>query len=273
MKVLVTGTAGFIGSHLALKLLERGDEIVGLDNLSDYYDVNLKKARLARFIDHPKYTHITADLADRVAVEAAFATHKPQRVVNLAAQAGVRYAAENPHVYVSSNVTGFLHILDGTDHLLFLACLVIPFRRFRALVLIVTAFTIAHSITLIASAFDLAPGGLWFPPLVETLIAISILYMALENIVGARVQQRWMIAFAFGLVHGFGFSTALRDQLQFAGSHLLTSLAAFNVGVELAQLAVLAVAVPALRWMFARGVPERMGVIIASAFITHEAWH
>ena len=116
MKVLVTGTAGFIGSHVAIKLLERGDEVIGFDSLSDYYDVNLKKARLARFMDHPNYTHIHADLADRVAVEAAFATHKPQRVVNLAAQAGVRYAAENPHVYVSSNVTGFLHILEGCRH-------------------------------------------------------------------------------------------------------------------------------------------------------------
>jgi UDP-glucuronate 4-epimerase len=116
MKVLVTGTAGFIGSHLAMRLLERGDEVVGFDNMSDYYDVNLKKARLARFMDHPNYTHIEADLADRAAVEAAFATHKPQRVVNLAAQAGVRYAAENPHVYVSSNVTGFLHILEGCRH-------------------------------------------------------------------------------------------------------------------------------------------------------------
>ena len=116
MKVLVTGTAGFIGSHLAMRLLERGDEVVGFDNMSDYYDVNLKKARLARFMDHPNYTHIEADLAEREAVEAAFATHKPQRVVNLAAQAGVRYAAENPHVYVSSNVTGFLHILEGCRH-------------------------------------------------------------------------------------------------------------------------------------------------------------
>ncbi len=116
MRVLVTGTAGFIGSHVAIKLLDRGDTVIGFDNLSDYYDVNLKKARLSRFIGHPNYTHIQADLADRSAVEAAFETHVPQRVINLAAQAGVRYAAENPHVYVSSNVTGFLHILEGCRH-------------------------------------------------------------------------------------------------------------------------------------------------------------
>lgn len=116
MKVLVTGTAGFIGSHVALRLLARGDQVVGFDNLNDYYDVTLKKARLARFIDHPAYTHITADLADRQAVEACFAKHQPQRVVHLAAQAGVRYAAENPHVYVSSNVTGTLHVLEGCRH-------------------------------------------------------------------------------------------------------------------------------------------------------------
>jgi UDP-glucuronate 4-epimerase len=124
MKVLVTGTAGFIGSHVALKLLERGDEVIGFDSLNDYYDVRLKKARLARFIEHPRYTHIHADLADRAAVENAFATHKPQRVINLAAQAGVRYAAENPYIYVASNVTGFLHILEGcrqhpVEHLVF----------------------------------------------------------------------------------------------------------------------------------------------------------
>ncbi len=116
MKILVTGTAGFIGSHVAMKLLERGDEVIGLDSLNDYYDVNLKKARLARFIDHAGYTHVPADLADRGAVEAVFATHRPQRVINLAAQAGVRYAAQNPHVYVASNVTGFLHVLEGCRH-------------------------------------------------------------------------------------------------------------------------------------------------------------
>ena len=116
MKILVTGTAGFIGSHVAMRLLERGDEVIGIDNLSDYYDVTLKQARLARFGGNPRYTHVTADLADRAAVEAVFATHKPQRVVNLAAQAGVRYAAQNPHVYISSNVTGFLHVLEGCRH-------------------------------------------------------------------------------------------------------------------------------------------------------------
>ncbi len=124
MKVLVTGTAGFIGSHVAMKLLARGDEVIGIDNLNDYYDVELKKARLARFADNPGYTHVTADLADREAIENVFKTHRPQRVINLAAQAGVRYAAENPHVYVSSNVNGFLHILEGcrqheVEHLVF----------------------------------------------------------------------------------------------------------------------------------------------------------
>jgi UDP-glucuronate 4-epimerase len=124
MKVLVTGSAGFIGSALTLRLLERGDEVVGLDNLNPYYDVRLKQARLARFMDHPAYGHVDADLADRDQVERAFAEHRPQRVVNLAAQAGVRYAMENPHVYVASNVTGFLHVLEGcrrteVEHLVF----------------------------------------------------------------------------------------------------------------------------------------------------------
>jgi len=116
MKVLVTGTAGFIGSHVAQVLLARGDTVIGFDSLNDYYDVTLKQARLARFIDHPNYIHVQADLADRAAVEQVFAHHKPERVINLAAQAGVRYAAENPHIYVASNVTGFLHLLEGCRH-------------------------------------------------------------------------------------------------------------------------------------------------------------
>lgn len=169
---------------------------------------------------------------------------------------------------------GFQHILSGADHLLFLFCLVIPFRRFRALVPIITAFTVAHSITLIASAYNFAPSGLWFPPLIETLIAASIVYMALENIVGkATVHSRWMIAFGFGLVHGFGFSFALRETLQFAGSHLLTSLLSFNVGVELGQLLVLLLFVPVLDLLFRFVVEERMGTIILSAFVAHTGWH
>ncbi len=116
MKILVTGSAGFVGSAVTLRLLERGDEVVGIDNLNDYYDVKLKKARLARHLDHPRYRHVHADLADRGAIEKVFAEHAPRRVVSLAAQAGVRYAMENPHIYVSSNVTGFLHVLEGCRH-------------------------------------------------------------------------------------------------------------------------------------------------------------
>jgi HupE/UreJ protein len=168
---------------------------------------------------------------------------------------------------------GFLHILEGTDHLLFLFCLVIPFRRFRALIAVVTSFTVAHSVTLIASAYDLGPSALWFPPLIETLIAMSIVYMALENIVGSNVRRRWMITFGFGLVHGFGFSFALRETLQFAGSYMLTSLFAFNVGVELGQLLVLVLLVPLLEALFRFAVAERMGTIILSAIVAHTGWH
>src|SRR5262245_25431746 len=168
---------------------------------------------------------------------------------------------------------GFEHILDGIDHLLFVFCLVIPFRRLRVLIAVVTSFTVAHSITLIASAGGIAPDALWFPPLIEVLIALSIVYMAFENIVGAKIERRWIIAFAFGLVHGFGFSFILRQSLQFAGSHLATSLVAFNVGVELGQIFVLAIAIPALALLFKYVVAERVGTILLSALVAHTAWH
>ena len=113
MRILVTGSAGFIGSHVAHVLLDRGDEVMGLDNLNDYYDVGLKQARLDRLQARDGYRHLTADLADRGAMERLFAGFRPERVVHLAAQAGVRYAAENPHVYASSNLVGFLHVLEG----------------------------------------------------------------------------------------------------------------------------------------------------------------
>jgi hypothetical protein len=168
--------------------------------------------------------------------------------------------------------SGFLHILGGTDHLLFLLCLVVPFRRFWPLAAIVTAFTVAHSITLIATALGHGPDALWFPPLIEVLIAASIFYMALENVLGPRLRRRWMVAFGFGLVHGFGFAYGLQQMLQFAGPHLVTSLLAFNAGVELGQLIVLIVAIPALDFVF-RHVPERVATIVLSLLVGHTAWH
>lgn len=183
---------------------------------------------------------------------------------------------------------GFEHILSGIDHLLFLGCLVIPLRRFKPLLVVVTAFTCAHSITLLAAALGYAPDALWFPPLIEVLIALSIVYMAFENIVRATAgtslnpagtamgdswRSRWAVAFSFGLIHGFGFSFALRESLQFAGGHLATSLAAFNVGVELGQLSVLLVLVPLLWLLFRYVIAERIGVILLSALIAHTGWH
>ncbi|MDA1372442.1 MAG: HupE/UreJ family protein [Proteobacteria bacterium] len=168
---------------------------------------------------------------------------------------------------------GFTHILEGIDHLLFLFCLVIPLRSIRALIPVVTSFTIAHSITLIGSAFGVAPSALWFPPLIETLIALSIVYMAFENIIGAKLEHRWIVTFGFGLVHGFGFSFLFSDTLQFAGGHLFSSLLAFNIGVELGQLFILILVIPLLNILFRFFVKERIGCILLSALLAHSAWH
>jgi hypothetical protein len=168
---------------------------------------------------------------------------------------------------------GILHILTGFDHLLFLLCLVIPFLRLRQVVAVVTAFTVAHSFTLIGSAYGLAPGGDWFPPFVETAIAASIVYMALENIVGANLGRRWVITGLFGLVHGFGFSYGLKENLQFAGTHLLVSLFSFNVGIEIGQIAVLAAMLPLLALVRRYVLKGRIGVVVLSALVAHTGWH
>lgn len=124
MKVLVTGAAGFIGSTLSHRLLDRGDTVIGIDNLNDYYDVNLKQARLARLTAREGFTDIRLSIEDKASLDKAFKDHKPDRVVNLAAQAGVRYSLENPQAYIDANITGFLNVLEacrhiGTDHLVY----------------------------------------------------------------------------------------------------------------------------------------------------------
>lgn len=116
MKVLITGAAGFIGMHVAQILLARGDEVVGVDNLNDYYDVNLKRARLARLSKFPSFRHVHLDISDRAGMAALFENERPTRVLNLAAQAGVRYSLKNPHAYVEANLVGFTNVLEGCRH-------------------------------------------------------------------------------------------------------------------------------------------------------------
>ena len=116
MRVLVTGAAGFIGNALALRLLEQGHEVLGIDNINDYYDVQLKRDRLARIFSNPRFNNLQLDIEDRDGINRAFSDFRPQRVVNLAAQAGVRYSLSNPHAYISSNIVGFLNVLEACRH-------------------------------------------------------------------------------------------------------------------------------------------------------------
>ena len=172
---------------------------------------------------------------------------------------------------------GFGHIITGYDHLLFVLCLVLGVRRWQSLVAIISAFTLAHSITLAAAAVGIVPDALWFPPLVEVLIAASIVWLAIENVVLAeeRLAGRWPVAFAFGLVHGFGFSFALQSTLQFAAGNLVSALLAFNLGVEFGQLLVLVAALPLL-WLarrYAGAGRERLVTIAVSVLVAHTAWH
>ncbi len=195
------------------------------------------------------------------------------RTLMLTARSGA--VALNPTWWRAA--TGFVglgmeHILTGVDHMLFLLCLIIPLRGWRQILAIVTTFTVAHSFTLIGSAFQLAPGGTWFPPFVETTIAASIVYMALENIMGIDFARRMLIAGIFGLVHGFGFSYGLQENLQFAGTHLLVSLFAFNIGIEIGQVLVLSLMLPALLVVRRYVLPGRVGMIILSSLVALTGW-
>lgn len=245
-----------------------------------YFDQGFLDAHLIYPIHSPNsiftiQTTIAPDLKDLVKLTVRYQPlDGPSRAFMITSLSG--QVPLNPTWFQASKgfvVLGVEHILSGIDHLLFLLCLIIPFRKIRGLIPVITAFTLGHSITLIGSAFNLAPSGAWFPPFVEIAIAASIFYMAIENIVGANLHHRWIIAGLFGLVHGFGFSYALKEQLQFAGSHLLVSLFSFNVGIELGQLAVLCVAVPVLGLLFRGALAGRMGVIVLSTIVAHTAWH
>jgi hypothetical protein len=217
---------------------------------------------------------IGADLGDYVKLTIRFIPlGEPSRVMPITGASG--RVALDPVWYEAS--VGFVklgieHILSGIDHLLFLLCLIIPFRRITALIPIITAFTVGHSVTLIGTAYNLAPIGPWFPPFIEAAISSSKFYMAIENIIGAKLSQRWIITGLFGLVHGFGFADVLKEQLQFAGSYLLISLLSFNIGIEIGQLAVLCVFVPALALILRGRMAGRMGIIVMSAIIANIAW-
>ncbi|MFK7830929.1 MAG: HupE/UreJ family protein [Congregibacter sp.] len=168
---------------------------------------------------------------------------------------------------------GVKHIVSGLDHLLFLICLVLPVRRFWPLVKVVTAFAIAHSITLAAAALGYAPQPLWFPALVEFLIAASIVFLAIENVLRQRFSHRAAIAFLCGLVHGFGFSFTLAEALPFAQNHQLVALASFNLGVEAGQIAVLLVFVLSLQLLSRLVTSERTLILLVSLLVGHTGWH
>ena len=218
---------------------------------------------------------LAAELGDYTKLAIRFIPlSEPSRAMMLTGASG-RVALDPPWYQASIGFIklGIEHILSGVDHLLFSLCLIIPFRRVRGLIPVITAFTVGHSVTLIGTAYGLAPVGQWFPPFVETAIAVSIVYMALENIVAASLRRRWIIAGLFGLVHGFGFADVLKEQLQFAGSNLLVSLLSFNIGIEIGQLLVLCALVPALALLFRGAMAGRMGIIVVSALVAHTAWH
>jgi hypothetical protein len=219
-------------------------------------------------------TTIGADLGDYIRLALRYIPlGEPSRAMMITGASG-RVALDPAWHQASAGFVklGIQHILSGIDHLLFLLCLIIPFRRITSLIPIITAFTVGHSVTLIGTAYNLAPIGPWFSPFIEAAIAASIFYMAIENIIGANLSQRWIITGLFGLVHGFGFADVLKEQLQFAGSHLLVSLLSFNIGIEIGQLAVLCVFVPALALLFRGRMAGRMGIIVLSAIVANIAW-
>lgn len=169
---------------------------------------------------------------------------------------------------------GIRHVLlDDADHLLFVLCLVVPFRRVRSILTLLASFAAAYTLTLVAASFGYGPDSLWFAPLIDLLVAASIVYLAVDTIIGTRLQRRWMAACIIGLIHGFGFAFIVRPAFQFAGSHALLSVLAFNLGVSLSQVLAVAVVVPVISLLFTRLTAERMGALIVSGLVAHTGWH
>jgi HupE / UreJ protein len=168
---------------------------------------------------------------------------------------------------------GFFRFLDGVDHLLFIIMLALPFRRVREVVWPIASFAVAHTLTLTFAAFGGAPASTWFATVVAVLIALSIVYVAIENAVGSNLRRRWLVAFVFGIVHGFGFAFAFREALQFAGGHPVAALLSFNLGLELGQIIILSIAVPTFTLLFTQAITERAGTLVMSILTGHAAWH
>lgn len=239
-----------------------------------YFDAHLEYPITSEASSFSMESFIGAGLSDRLTVTASFELPGGDARTFVLGDGSDRVWFD-PRWYQAGLVflrSGFFHILGGLDHLLFLLCLMIPARRVRHLVLVITAFTLAHSVTLAGAALGMTPTAAWFPPFVETLIALSILVMAIENAVQVSPRRRAALTFGFGLVHGFGFSFALSELLPFAGAHVPLALLSFNVGVEIGQLLVLVLVLPVVTWVLV-GARERAGRIVASLLIGHTAWH
>ena len=177
---------------------------------------------------------------------------------------------------------GFYRFLDGLDHLLFVVLLAIPYRRARDLVAPIAAFALAHTVTLVLAAFGMAPVDTWFAPTIGALMALSIVYVAIENAVGAALRHRWIVALVSGLVHGFGFAIALRETLQFAGSHPIAALVSYNIGLELGTLIILSITMPAFNLLHTQAdtrptlrpaLGPALSIIVSSVLIGHAGWH
>jgi hypothetical protein len=169
--------------------------------------------------------------------------------------------------------TGLFGFLDSLDPLLFIIVLALPYRRVRDLVPAVASFAVAHTLTLTLVSLGFMPIGPWFATVVSAVIAFSIVYVAIEDAIGVNLKRRWMVAFGFGLVHGFGFAFAFRDALQFAGGHPVAALLSFNLGLEVGQLIILSIAVPMFGFLFTEVVTERAGIIVVSVLAGHTAGH